>query len=180
MDSYTIEDNGNSDSDEVNMKSAIQWEQMRSLGPFDVSVHEESELAFSTSMSTLANQIGLCFQEQIRSCDSVSTGENNLSSHKRILDEISQHLLGDSILSASFDEQSIIARVNSMCSFLQKDVSSMTASETSTGKVHESLTGYEAKNSLGEDDKLRHEINNESSNAFSRKCDCVPFQLVGK
>lgn len=179
MDSHTIEDNGNSDSDEVNMKSATQWEQMRSLEPSDVSVHEESELAFSTSMNTLANQIGLCFQEQIRSCNSVSTGENNLSSHKRILDEIAQHLLGDSMLSASFDEQSIIARVNSMCSLLQKDVSSMTASETSTGKVdNESLTGYEAKNSLGEDDELRHEINNESSNAFSRKCDRVPFQLV--
>lgn len=179
MDSQTIEDNGNSDSDEVNMKGATQWEQMQLLEPSDVSVHEESELAFSTSMSTLANQIGLCFQEQIRSCNSLYTGENNLSSHKRILDEIAQHLLGDSMLSASFDEQSIIARVNSMCSLLQKDVSSMTASETSPGKVdNESVTGYEAKNSLGEDDELRHEINNESSNAFSRKCDRVPFQLV--
>lgn len=178
MDLHTIEDNGNSDIDEVNMKGATQWEQMRILEPPDVPVHEESELTFSTSMSTLANQIGLCFQEQIRSCNPVSTGENSMSSHTRILDEIAQHLLGDSMLSASFDEQSIIARVNSMCSLLQKDVSNMIASEKIPGKVNESVTGYEAKNFLGEDDELVHEINNESNNAFSRKCDRVPFQLV--
>jgi len=133
----------------------------------------------STSMCTLVNQIGLCFQEQRRSCNSVSTGENTLSSHRRVLDEISQHLLGDSLLSATtFDEQSIIARVNSMCSLLQKDVSTTFASEMTSGKVEESVTSYDlAKNALGEDGELRDEINSESS-AFSRKCDLVPFQLV--
>lgn len=172
MDLRAIEDNGNSDSDELNMKGVTQWEQLRLLSPPNVSVHKESELASSTSMSTLVNQIGLCFQEQIRSCNSVSTGENTLSSHEMILDEIAQHLLGDSILSTTFDEQAILARVNSMYSLLQKDVSK------SPGKVEESETGYDlAKNSQGEDDELGDVINNESS-AFSRKCDLVPFQLV--
>lgn len=177
MDLRAIEDHGNSDSDELNMKGGAQWEQLQSLAPFNGSVHGASELTFSTSMSTLVNQLGSCFQEQIRSSNSVSTGENTSSSHKRILDEISQHLLGDSLLSATFDEQSIIARVNSMCSLLQKDASNTIASETSPGKVEESVTGYDlAKDALAEDGELGDEVNNESS-AFLRRCELVPSQL---
>lgn len=179
MDLRAIEDHGNSDSDELHMKGGAQWKQLQLLAPLNCSGHEESELAFSTSISTLVNQLGSCFQEQIRSCNSVSTGENTSSSHKRVLDEIAQHLLGDSLLTATFDEQSIIARVNSMCSLLQKDASNTIASETSSGIVEESVTGYDlAKNPLGEDGESGDEVNNESS-AFSRKCELVPsHQLV--
>lgn len=179
MDLRAIEDHGNSDSDELHMKGGAQWKQLQLLAPLNGSGHEESELAFSTSISTLVNQLGSCFQEQIRSCNSVSTGENTSSSHKRVLDEIAQHLLGDSLLTATFDEQSIIARVNSMCSLLQKDASNTIASETSSGIVEESVTGYDlAKNPLGEDGESGDEVNNESS-AFSRKCELVPsHQLV--
>ena len=146
MDSRAVEDYGSSDRDELNMKGATQWEQLRLLAPLNGLAHEESEFALSTSMCTLVNQIGLCFQEQRRSCNSVSTGENTLSSHRRVLDEISQHLLGDSLLSATFDEHSIIARVNSMCSLLQKDVSTTFASEMTSGKFEELVTSYDLAN----------------------------------
>eukprot|EP01018_Ginkgo_biloba_P006734 Gb_40861 [translate_table: standard] len=178
MDSRAIEENGNSDNDELNMKGATQWEQLRFSVPLSDFLDQGSGMALSTSMSTLVNQIGLCFQEQRRSCNSLSTGEGTWSSNKKMLDEIAQHLLGDSLLSANSDEQSIIARVNSLCSLLQKDVSTVHASQPNTGNAEESVTGCGlGRLNQGEDGKVEDEADDKRA-AISTKGDHDPVYLI--
>ncbi|XP_057867827.2 uncharacterized protein LOC131075054 isoform X1 [Cryptomeria japonica] len=142
MDSRAIEDHGSSDNDELNMKRSQQCEQLRLTESLNGLLDQGSGL-LSTSMSNLVSQIGIHFQEQQRhSCSSGSAGEDTWSSNKRMLDEIAQHLLSDSLLSATSDEQSIIARVNSMCCLLQKDVSTEHLSETTPLKVKAPVTDF--------------------------------------
>ncbi|CAK7336344.1 unnamed protein product [Dovyalis caffra] len=73
----------------------------------------------SMSMSDLVNHIGHCISEQMTSGNSIRTGGDIKSSD--ILDEITQYLLGETQVTSASDEQSLMSRVNSLCSLLQKD-----------------------------------------------------------
>ncbi|ERN07072.1 hypothetical protein AMTRI_Chr12g273560 [Amborella trichopoda] len=101
MDSRAIEDNGNSENEEV--RDQNQWDLLKVPG-----------LRTSISMKDLAHHIGLCFSEQRES-------GNPSALDKEVLDDLTQHLFGDSQLSLVSDEKSLMARVNSLCCLLQKD-----------------------------------------------------------
>lgn len=73
----------------------------------------------SMSMSDLVNHIGHCISEQMTSGNSSICGGDMKSSD--ILDEITQYLLGDSLVTSASDEQSLMTRVNSLYCLLQKD-----------------------------------------------------------
>eukprot|EP01018_Ginkgo_biloba_P008734 Gb_35204 [translate_table: standard] len=142
MDSVAIEDSGTSDNDELHMKDNAQWEQLRFSTPFTGLRDQGSSLLLSKSMNTLVNQIGSCFSEPKFSCDSLPIHEEPWSSNRKILDDIAQHLLSDSLLSVTSDEQTVIARVNSMCSLIQKDNSAVHASQVNTESFENSETDY--------------------------------------
>lgn len=76
------------------------------------------DLVPSMSVGDLLNQIGDCISEQMR------TENNNLSidePQKLEILEITQYLLNDSQIFTSSDEQSIMAKVNSLCNLLHKE-----------------------------------------------------------
>eukprot|EP00252_Welwitschia_mirabilis_P021205 TRINITY_DN5363_c0_g2_i3.p1 TRINITY_DN5363_c0_g2~~TRINITY_DN5363_c0_g2_i3.p1 ORF type:complete len:302 (-),score=82.50 TRINITY_DN5363_c0_g2_i3:89-994(-) len=73
---------------------------------------------------------------------SAPMSENILSAQKKFLDEITQNLLSDNLLSSS-DEQSVMARVNSLRCLLQKDTSVTHGPDSGLGRVEESVTTYE-------------------------------------
>lgn len=73
----------------------------------------------SMSMSDFMNHIEHCLSEQITS------GNPNFSverpEYKDMLEDIAQHLLNDTQVTAASDEKSLMSRVNSLCCLLQKD-----------------------------------------------------------
>ncbi|KAK9715579.1 hypothetical protein RND81_06G174500 [Saponaria officinalis] len=69
----------------------------------------------SMSMADLVNHIENCM-----SSENLSFPENESESHK-ILEDIAQHLLGDFNFTSCSDEISLMSRVNSLCSLIQKD-----------------------------------------------------------
>ncbi|XP_077238172.1 uncharacterized protein LOC143879597 isoform X2 [Tasmannia lanceolata] len=111
MDSRAIEENGNSEMEEL--KEPGYWDQI-----------EVPALHASMSMSDLVNHIGHCISEQMTSGNSLFSCDT--SRGKDMLDEITQYLLSDSQLTLPSDEQStmsqsLMSRVNSLCCLLQKD-----------------------------------------------------------
>ncbi|XP_021861663.1 uncharacterized protein [Spinacia oleracea] len=75
----------------------------------------------SMSVTDLVNHIGNCISEQRSSEDLKFTEEEGSGSHNKMLEEIAQHLLGDFQVTPCSDEKSLMSRVNSLCSLLQKD-----------------------------------------------------------
>lgn len=73
----------------------------------------------SMSMTDLVNHIGNCISEQMSSEN--QTLEKEGSESRKILEDITQHLLGDVQFPPCSDEKSLMLRVNSLCSLLQKD-----------------------------------------------------------
>ncbi|XP_074273652.1 uncharacterized protein LOC141597179 [Silene latifolia] len=69
----------------------------------------------SMSMNDLVNHIESCMTSE-----NLSFTEDESESLK-ILEDISQHLLGDFQFTSSSDEKSLMSRVNSLCSLIQKD-----------------------------------------------------------
>lgn len=93
----------------------------------------------SMSMSDIVSHIGHCISEQMTSGNPAFASDNQ---HNRlILDEITQYLLNDSLVTAASDEQFLMSRVNSLCCLLQKDPSTAQDSNVRTdndgGKVDE-------------------------------------------
>ncbi|KAL8138255.1 hypothetical protein V2J09_004256 [Rumex salicifolius] len=72
----------------------------------------------SMSMTDLVNHIGSCISGQCNTNNSTFAEEGTES--REILQDIAQHLLGDSQVTCS-DEKSLMKRVNSLCSLLNKD-----------------------------------------------------------
>ena len=73
----------------------------------------------SMSMTDLVNHIGNCISEQMGSENPEFT--ENCSESRKMLEDIAQHLLGDFQFTTCSDEKSLMSRVNSLCSLLQKD-----------------------------------------------------------
>ncbi|CAO2823071.1 unnamed protein product [Amaranthus hypochondriacus] len=73
----------------------------------------------SMSMTDLVNHIGNCISEQMSSENPQFT--ENGSESRKMLEDIAQHLLGDFQFTPCSDEKSLMSRVNSLCSLLQKD-----------------------------------------------------------
>lgn len=74
----------------------------------------------SMSMSDLVNHIEHCIAEQVTSDNSIFSGNKQ---HRRDILEITQYLLSDSQSTSTFDEQSLMSRVDSLCCLIQKDPS---------------------------------------------------------
>lgn len=73
----------------------------------------------SMSMADLVNHIENCITEQT-STENLSFTKEGLESRK-MLEDIAQHLLSDIQFTPCSDEKSLMSRVNSLCSLLQKD-----------------------------------------------------------
>ncbi|KAK4268066.1 hypothetical protein QN277_024771 [Acacia crassicarpa] len=94
----------------------------------------------SMSMNDIVNHIGNCISEQITSGNPAFASNNEQS--KIILDEITQYLLNDSLVTAASDEQFLMSRVDSLCCLLQKDPAatqdtSLRTNSDASGKVGE-------------------------------------------
>jgi hypothetical protein len=74
----------------------------------------------SMSMSDLVNHIEHCIAEQVTSDNSIFSSNKQ---HGRDILEITQYLFSDSQSTSTFDEQSLMSRVNSLCCLIQKDPS---------------------------------------------------------
>ncbi|GAB4838150.1 hypothetical protein Ancab_027679 [Ancistrocladus abbreviatus] len=106
MDMHAIEGNGSVEAD--NVIGEKNWEKLIMQG-----------LRPSMSITDLVKHIGNCISGQVNS-ENLSFAEEGSESHK-MLEDIAQHLLSDSQLTTISDEKSLMLRVNSLCSLLQKD-----------------------------------------------------------
>jgi len=85
----------------------------------------------SMSMTDLVNHIGNCISEQMSSDNqTVEKGQES----RKALEDIAQHLLSDFQFTPCSDEKSLMSRVNSLCSLLQKDGTPVQSSEIPEGK----------------------------------------------
>uniref|UniRef100_A0A7C9E191 TRF2/HOY1 PH-like domain-containing protein n=1 Tax=Opuntia streptacantha TaxID=393608 RepID=A0A7C9E191_OPUST len=85
----------------------------------------------SMSMTDLVNHLGNCISEQT-SIDNLSFTEEGSESRK-VLEAVAQHLLSDFQFTPCSDEKSLMSRVNSLCSLLQKDGTPFQSSNKSEG-----------------------------------------------
>ncbi|GAB4853636.1 hypothetical protein Ancab_017827 [Ancistrocladus abbreviatus] len=106
MDMHAIEGIGSGEADSLMREKS--WEQLMMQG-----------LRPSMSMTDLVNHIGNCISGQVSSENLSCTEEGSES--RKILEDVAQHLLSDSQLTTVSDEKSLMSRVNSLCSLLQKD-----------------------------------------------------------
>lgn len=81
----------------------------------------------SMSMTDLVNHIGNCISEQLSSEN--QTLEKEGPESRKMLEDIAQHLLGDVQFTPCSDEKSLMSRVNSLYSLLQKDGTPVQSSE---------------------------------------------------
>lgn len=102
-----MEGSTSSQSGELNGSKSVEQLIMRGIRP-------------SMSMTDLVNHIGNCISEQMSSENPECT-EGGSESHTKMLEDIAQHLLGDVQFTPCSDEKSLMSRVNSLCSLLQKD-----------------------------------------------------------
>lgn len=114
MDMRMIE--GSTSCESVKLKESKSFEQLIMQG-----------LRPSMSMTDLVNHIGNCISEQT-SIDNLSFTEEGSESRK-VLEDIAQHLLSDFQFTPCSDEQSLMSRVNSLCSLLQKDGTAFQSAE---------------------------------------------------
>ncbi|XP_068652477.1 uncharacterized protein [Aristolochia californica] len=113
MDSQAIEDGGNKEAEDLK-DSTNSWDQFKVPG-----------LRHSMSMSDLVNHIGHCISEQMTSGNPFFSPEGEGSRSRDMLDDITQYLLSDSQFCSASDEQSLMTRVDSLCSLLQKDAATI-------------------------------------------------------
>ncbi|KAL9242221.1 hypothetical protein vseg_016242 [Gypsophila vaccaria] len=106
MDMFAIEPSTSSESGKL--KKSKNFEQMIRQG-----------IRPSMSMTDLVNHIGTCISGHTNS-ENPPFSEDDSESQK-ILEDIAQHLLGDFQPTPCSDEKSLMSRVNSLCSLLQKD-----------------------------------------------------------
>lgn len=121
-------------SSRTGLKELSQWNQFKVPG-----------LHTSMSMSDLVTHIGNCISEHMTSGSPLLSAEGWQG--KDILDEITQHLLGDSQFSSISDEHSLMLRVNSLCCLLQKETPTDQHSQVKTEAC------------LGSEDGSRSQVN---------------------
>ncbi|KAH9318797.1 hypothetical protein KI387_020566, partial [Taxus chinensis] len=114
---------GTSDTDELYMNANTQRGQLRFAAPFRGLQNQGSDCQSSKSTSTLDDQIDSCISEHKCSHNLLPVDEDSCQASKQILYDIAQHLLSDSLVSMASDEQKIMARIDSMSSLIEKDIS---------------------------------------------------------
>ncbi|KAF6176529.1 hypothetical protein GIB67_007912 [Kingdonia uniflora] len=144
MDSCAVEENGGSEVEES--KGISNWDQFKVPG-----------IDTSMSMNDLMNHIGNCISEQMTSGNPLFSER---SQNEEMLDDIAQHLLGDTQFASTSDEQSLMSRVNSLCCLLQRDPSvqniqvkeenNLITSERVVNDCSEMKMGMTRKDSLGD------------------------------
>lgn len=178
MDSRATEESGISDVDDLHMNVTAKCEQIIFTAPYGGLGNQGSDLLSVNSMDPLVNQTVSCSSENKCANYSVPTAEETWQTNKKIIDDIAQHLLSDSFLSAAYDEQNVIARVNSMYSLLEKDVSTAHASNGNTESLENSGTGYGlGRLTKGEDDGQVCEINDDTAEAVLSRDDRISSQV---
>ncbi|XP_068647268.1 uncharacterized protein [Aristolochia californica] len=171
MDSQAME-GGNKEGEDLK-ESNTSWDQFKVPG-----------LRPSMCMSDLVNHIGHCISEQMTSGNPFFSPEGEGCRSRDMLDEITQYLLSDSLFSSAADEQSLMSRVNSLCSLLQKDAATIQHLQIkSEDEVNDELTFMprsteEEKLNAGEvpasDGELRSDVSGckqqqQQPSAMSRK-----------
>lgn len=87
----------------------------------------------SMSMTDLVNHIGNCISEQMSSENQIiEKGQES----RKVLEDIAQHLLSDFQFTPCSDEKSLMSRVNSLCSLLQKDGTPVQSFEVPEGEAN--------------------------------------------
>lgn len=118
MDTCAIE--GSSNGEVGKFKGSKSFEQLIVQG-----------LRPSMSMTDLVNHIGNCISEQMSSENqTIEKGQES----RKALEDIAQHLLSDFQFTPCSDEKSLMSRVNSLCSLLQKDGTPVQSFEVPEGK----------------------------------------------
>ncbi|KAL2936462.1 L-Threonine dehydratase biosynthetic IlvA [Bienertia sinuspersici] len=110
----------------------------------------------SMSMTDLVNHIGNCISEQ-RSSEFPTSTEEDSDSRNKMLEDITQHLLGDIQFTPCSDEKSLMSRVNSLCSLLQKDDTPVQTFEVTGGGKED--TTYSQEPGLADQNANRNDIN---------------------
>ncbi|KAL2936445.1 Cytosolic phospholipase A2 beta [Bienertia sinuspersici] len=110
----------------------------------------------SMSMTDLVNHIGNCISEQ-RSSEFPTSTEEGSDSRNKMLEDITQHLLGDIQFTPCSDEKSLMSRVNSLCSLLQKDDTPVQTFEVTGGGKED--TTYSQEPGLADQNANRNDIN---------------------
>ncbi|WOL17289.1 hypothetical protein Cni_G26080 [Canna indica] len=100
-------------------KNQNYWDQLKVPG-----------LKPSMSISDFVNQLEHCISEQITAGNSQLSG--TVVPGKEMLEELVQCLFSDSQLPAS-DEKSVMTKVNSFCSLLQKDIATVQSQQHNAG-----------------------------------------------
>ncbi|XP_010687648.2 uncharacterized protein LOC104901744 [Beta vulgaris subsp. vulgaris] len=129
MDMRVMEGSTSSQSGELNGSKSVEQLIMRGIRP-------------SMSMTDLVNHIGNCISEQMSSENPECT-EGGSESHTKMLEDIAQHLLGDVQFTPCSDEKSLMSRVNSLCSLLQKDGTPVQTFEVTDEAKDLKTTSYE-------------------------------------
>ncbi|GLJ21102.1 hypothetical protein SUGI_0385690 [Cryptomeria japonica] len=141
MDLRAIDESGTSDSDDLHINTR-QWEQLRFMAPFGGLQNQGSGSLSSKSMRTLANQIRSCFPKHDCSHNLLPAGEDTCQANKKILYDIAQHLLSDSLVSLTSDDQKAMTNVNSTSSPVQKDISAANRFPINAKSIESSQVGY--------------------------------------
>lgn len=167
MDSWATEESGITSDDDLHVNATANCEQMIFVTPYGGLRNQGCDLLSPKSMDLLpVNETVACSSEKKGFHNSVPTIEETWQANKRILDDIADHLLGDSLLSATFDEQNVIAHINSMCSVIENDVSALHASNGNTESLENSRSGRgSGRLAKGEDDGQVYEINDHMTGA---------------
>lgn len=178
MDSRASEESGISDADDLHVNVTAKCEQIRFAAPYGGLGNQSSDLLSPKSMDTSVNQT-VSGSSEIRCANiSVPIGEEAWQANKKMLDDIAQHLLSDSLLSAGCDEQKVIARVNSMHSLLEKDVSTTHASNENTESLENSGAGHGLGRLVkGENEEQVCEINDDMTEAVFSRDDRIKSQV---
>lgn len=106
MDTRATEENPTSSGAKILSGPPGRWDQIKVPG-----------LRSSMSMSDLVNHIGHCIAGQTTPGSPLLPTDS--LPNKSVLEELTQHLLGDSQVTSASDEQSLMSRVNSLCCLIQ-------------------------------------------------------------
>jgi hypothetical protein len=175
--SWATEESGISDADGLHVNVNAKHDQMISAAPYGGLGNQGSDLKSLKSMDTLVNHTVSRLSEKF-SHNSVPTGEETWQADKNIFDEIAQHLLSDSFSSVACDEQQVMARVNSMYSLIEKDVSAAHASNGNTKSLENSGAGYGLGRLVkGEDDGQVCKRNDDMTEEVLSRDDRIDSQV---
>lgn len=93
MDSWTTEESGISDADDMHVNVTAKCDQMIFAAHYGGLGNQDSDLLSPRSMDTIVNHTVSCLSEKKFSHTSVPTGAQSWQGNKKIRDDIGQHLL---------------------------------------------------------------------------------------